>query len=513
MEGAPSAVDLFDPKPELDKNHGKKMAIDVFNGNPGPLMKSPFTFRQYGESGAWVCEKYPNVAQHVDDIAFVKSCFTESNDHVPALYQMNTGISRPGLPTAGAWVTYGLGSENQNLPGFVVLGNTQGIKGGPLNWSAGFLPTTYQGTLFRSQGSPVLNLKRPRDTADEDQRAQLDLLARLNGEHLGRHAGEPDLSTRIETFELAYRMQMEATDLVDFSQESAETRNLYGLEDPASRSFGQKCLMARRLVERGVRFVQVYSDGEWDAHSDLAGNHSGHCAATDVPIHGLLTDLKRRGLLDSTLVIWGGEFGRMPVSQGNERPRPQPEGLPRLDGRRRHQGRGEPRRDRRDRLPRRVRPGHGARPARDDAAPARPRPQATDLPAQRPPLPADGRGGERAHQDPGIAPRTSASSGVPAEAVAPSRACFRPVARATRCLSRSPTQNSARRFSGRRRGSPALAEDEHVAVGVGHRELLAPVPLRHDRPEVGHVPPGPSQGGCGRRRPGCRLPGPWPPSR
>jgi hypothetical protein len=317
MEGAPSAVDLFDPKPELDKHHGKKMEIDVFNGNPGPLMKSPFAFRQYGESGAWVCEKYQNVAQHVDDIAFIKSCFTESNDHVPALYQMNTGVSRVGLPTAGAWVTYGLGSENRNLPGFVVLGNTQGIKGGPLNWSAGFLPTTFQGTLFRSQGSPILNLNRPRDTAEVDQRAQLDLLARLNGEHLTHHAGEPDLNTRIETFELAYRMQMEATDLVDFSQETAETRGLYGLEERASRSFGQKCLLARRLVERGVRFVQVYSDGEWDAHSDLAGNHSSHCAATDVPIHGLLCDLKRRGLFESTLVIWGGEFGRMPVSQGS----------------------------------------------------------------------------------------------------------------------------------------------------------------------------------------------------
>ena len=221
-----------------------------------------------------------------------------------------------------------------------MLGNKQGIKGGPLNWSAGFLPTTYQGTLFRSQGSPILNLKRPRDVADEDQRAQLDLLARLNGEHLGHHAGEPDLSARIESFELAYRMQMEATDLVDFSQEPAETRRLYGLEEPASRSFGQKCLMARRLVERGVRFVQVYSDGEWDAHSDLAGNHTGHCAATDVPIDGLLTDLKRRGLFDSTLVIWGGEFGRMPVSQGSNGRDHNPHGLPRLDGRRRHQGRG-----------------------------------------------------------------------------------------------------------------------------------------------------------------------------
>lgn len=317
MEGAPSAVDLFDPKPELDKNNGKKIAIDVFNGNPGPLMKSPFAFKQYGDCGAWVCEKYQNVARHVDDIAFVKSCFTESNDHVPALYQMNTGIPRAGLPTAGAWVTYGLGSENRNLPGFVVLGNTQGIKGGPLNWSAGFLPTSYQGTLFRAQGSPILNLNRPKAVSQEDQRAQLDLLAKLNGTHLEKHAGEPDLTARIQSFELAYRMQMEAADLANFSQETAETQQLYGLHENTTRSFGGKCLMARRLVERGVRFVQVYSDGEWDAHSNLAGNHTGHCAATDGPIHALLTDLKRSGLFETTLVIWGGEFGRMPVSQGN----------------------------------------------------------------------------------------------------------------------------------------------------------------------------------------------------
>jgi hypothetical protein len=317
MEGAPSAVDLFDPKPELDKNHGKKIKIDVFNGNPGPLMKSPFKFQRYGDCGAWVCEKYTNVARHMDEIALVKSCFTESNDHVPALYQMNTGVARAGLPTAGAWITYGLGSENHNLPGFVVLGNTQGIKGGPLNWSAGFLPTSYQGTLFRAEGSPILNLSRPKHVAKEDQRAQLDLLAKLNDEHLRQHAGEPDLTARIESFELAYRMQMEAADLANFSRETAQTRRLYGVDDKATRSFGGKCLLARRLIERGVRFVQVYSDGEWDAHGDLAGNHTGHCAATDKPIHALLTDLKRRGLLETTLVIWGGEFGRMPVSQGN----------------------------------------------------------------------------------------------------------------------------------------------------------------------------------------------------
>lgn len=317
MEGAPSGFDLFDPKPELDKFDGKRVKIDVFNGNPGPLMKSPFKFRQYGKSGTWVCEKYPGVAKHVDELAFVKSLHTESNDHVPALYQINTGIPRPGFPSAGSWVTYGLGSENQNLPGFVVLGNRQGVKGGPINWSSGFLPSTHQGTLFRPEGNPVLNLRRPADVSMADQRAQLDLMAKLNGTHLKGRPGEPDLSARIESFELAYRMQGEAADLLDVSKESKATRKMYGLDEDRSRSFGTKCLTARRLIERGVRFVQVYSDGEWDAHSDLAGNHSGHCAATDTPIDGLLTDLKARGLLDSTLVIWGGEFGRMPVSQGN----------------------------------------------------------------------------------------------------------------------------------------------------------------------------------------------------
>src|SRR5262245_25634589 len=170
MEGAPSSVDLFDPKPELTKRDGQRIAIDVFNGNPGPLMKSPFRFRRYGQSGAWVCEKYPNVAKHVDDFGFIKSLYSESNDHVPALYQINTGIARPGFPSAGAWITYGLGSESHNLPGYVVLGNTQGVKGGPLNWSAGFLPTSYQGTLFRSAGAPILNLTRPAQVTRADQR-------------------------------------------------------------------------------------------------------------------------------------------------------------------------------------------------------------------------------------------------------------------------------------------------------------------------------------------------------
>ncbi|MCA8997378.1 MAG: DUF1501 domain-containing protein, partial [Planctomycetaceae bacterium] len=267
MEGAPSAVDMFDPKPELTRRDGQKIDIDVFNGNPGPLMKSPFQFKQYGESGAWVCEHYTHVAKHVDDFAFIRSCYSESNDHVPALYQMNSGIPRPGFPSAGAWVTYGLGSENENLPGFVVLGNSQGVKGGNLNWSSGFLPTTFQGTLFRPEGNPVINLTRPAGVTQADQRAQLDLMAQLNQRHFDQRPGEEELLGRIQSFELAYRMQMEATDLVDFSTETAETRKMYGIDEKETRSFGSKCLMARRLIERGVRFVQVYSDGEWDAHS------------------------------------------------------------------------------------------------------------------------------------------------------------------------------------------------------------------------------------------------------
>ncbi len=318
MEGAPSAVDMFDRKPELDKRDGDTTDIQAFFGNPGPLMKSPFSFKQYGECGQWVCDKYTNVAKHVDKMAFIKSCYSESNDHVPAIYQINSGLPRPGFPTAGAWVTYGLGSENQNLPGYVVMGNTQGAKGGPHNWGAGFLPSTFQGTLFRSEGTPVLNLNRQPQVTKQDQRAQLDLMAQLNDEHMRRHTNDVEFANRMQSFELAFRMQKEATDVVDLSQESQAMHELYGIDNPRSKSFGSKCLMARRLVESGVRMVQVYSDGEWDAHDNLEENHTHHCAATDVPVAGLLTDLAQRGLLDSTLVIWGGEFGRMPISQNGK---------------------------------------------------------------------------------------------------------------------------------------------------------------------------------------------------
>ena len=321
MEGGPSGVDLFDYKPELERSAGKRVeGIETFFGNPGPLLKSPYSFKRYGQSGATVCEKYATLAQHVDEMAFIKSCWAESNNHGPAMYQINTGLPRVGFPSVGSWITYGLGSENRNLPGFVVLGNSRGAKGGPANWGSGFLPSSYQGTLFRASGSPVLNLERPADVTPERQRAMLDAAASMNGAHLAAHPGDGELDARIQSFEMAYRMQRAAKELVDFSEEGPETRRLYGLDAGVSKPFGEKCLLARRLVERGVRFVQAYINDEWDAHDDIKRNHDARCAETDVPIAGLLTDLKRRGLLDTTLVVWGGEFGRMPVSEnGNGR--------------------------------------------------------------------------------------------------------------------------------------------------------------------------------------------------
>jgi uncharacterized protein (DUF1501 family) len=234
------------------------------------------------------------------------------------MYAMNTGISRPGLPSAGAWVSYGLGSENQDLPAFVVLAG--GVeKGGPLNWGAGFLPSSYQGTLLRTAGQPVLNLSLPPGVTRERQRAMLDLASKLNAEHLATHPGEADLLGRIESFELAYRMQATAPEATDLSREPEAVKKLYGLDrGGGTTTFGSKCLLARRLVERGVRFVQVYSNDEWDAHGDIVSNHNDRCLETDVPVAALLTDLKQRGLLDETLVVWGGEFGRMPVSEGGK---------------------------------------------------------------------------------------------------------------------------------------------------------------------------------------------------
>ena len=317
MEGGPSAVDTFDPKPDLTRHHGQRpgKSIDVFFGSPGPLMKSPFAFRRHGESGTWVSDRMPHIARHVDDIALIKSCYAESPAHGPAMYQMNTGMVRAGFPSAGSWLTYGLGTENQNLPGFVVLQNAMGSKGGAGNWGSGFLPSAYQGTSLRSRGTPILNLDRPSDLTLARQRQMLSLSARLNREHADQHPGETELLARIHNYELAYRMQAEATEAVKLAEEPEHIRRLYGLDEPTTRPYGEKCLLARRLVERGVRFVQVYCNDEWDAHNNLADNHGKRCRETDQPVAALLTDLKRRGLLDSTLVVWGGEFGRMPISE------------------------------------------------------------------------------------------------------------------------------------------------------------------------------------------------------
>ena len=334
MYGGPSHVDTFDPKPGLIKYHGKKLTADIlkdvgeiktFGGDGGaPLMQSPFAFRKYGKSGIEVSEIFPHVATCVDDICFLRSIYGDSNNHAPALFEMNTGSIMQGHPSVGSWVTYGLGSENQDLPAFVVMTDHRGGPiGGAPNWSSGFMPATYQGTVFRANGTPILDLNPGSGVTPAEQRASLDLLGKLNEEHLRAHPGDSELEARIAAYELAYRMQAHAPEIVDISKESAETKALYGLDNTQTEEFGRKCLLARRLVERGVRFVQLYSGGghsddTWDAHGDIVYNHRLHAGETDKPIAGLLTDLKRRGLLDSTLVVWGGEFGRMPISQGGK---------------------------------------------------------------------------------------------------------------------------------------------------------------------------------------------------
>jgi hypothetical protein len=331
MYGGPSQVDTFDPRPDLTKYDGKTMKVALpnvgevktFGGNgTAPLMKSPFAFQKYGKSGIEVSDLFPHVAQHVDDMCFIRSVYGDSNNHAPALFEMNTGSILQGHPSVGSWVTYGLGTENQDLPGFVVMTDHRGGPiGGAPNWSSGFMPASYQGTLFRSTGTPILDLSPGDRVSDAQERADLDFLAALNAEHKSTRPGDSDLEARIASYELAYRMQAKAPEAVDISKETEETKALYGLDNPRTEKFGRKCLLARRLVERGVRFIEVYSGGghgddTWDAHGDIVGNHGKHAGDTDKPIAGLIADLKRRGLLESTLIVWGGEFGRMPITQG-----------------------------------------------------------------------------------------------------------------------------------------------------------------------------------------------------
>jgi hypothetical protein len=323
LEGGPSHIDLFDPKPVLDKLAGQPMPesfgrpITAMGTASNTLMPSKRTFKQHGKSGIWVSDWYPRIAEHVDDLAILRSCWADGLNHVGSVCQMNTGDILAGRPALGAWTTYGLGSANENLPSFVVLTDAGEVNGGPKNWSSGFLPAVYQGTQFRNEGTPIFYLTPPKSVGEKQQRSKLNLLGELNRYYAKDKPEDTELAARLNSYELAYRMQAAAPEAVDLASESDTTRQLYGLDNKATEKFGTNCLLARRLVERGVRFVQCYSGSGsgWDAHTDLEENHSKNCAATDVPIAGLLSDLKARGLLESTLVVWGGEFGRTPFNE------------------------------------------------------------------------------------------------------------------------------------------------------------------------------------------------------
>jgi hypothetical protein len=327
MHGGPSQVDLFDPKPELIRHAGKPLPESVGavmtrrNVARNALMAPIRPFHKHGQSGLEVSDLLPHIASCADDLCVIRSCHGDSVNHPQAVYQVNTGSILMGKPSAGSWVAYGLGSENQNMPAFVVMpqsGGAGGVKGGPPAWGSGFLPATYQGTTMRSGNPPILNLEPARGMGPERQRGVLDFAQRFNRQHLEERDFDDELSARIDSYELAFRMQSAAQEVVDLTRETEATKRLYGLDQDQTREFGTRCLLARRMVERGVRFVQLYSGdvAGWDAHTNVEQNHSSYCGQTDRPIAGLLADLKARGLLEDTLVVWGGEFGRMPMSEG-----------------------------------------------------------------------------------------------------------------------------------------------------------------------------------------------------
>ncbi len=322
MNGGPSQVDLFDPKPELEKYAGQVPSRDlttevVTPTQIGGILPSPYEFSRHGESGMELSELLPYTARCADDIALIRSMHTTTPNHEPGIFIMQGGRMIPSRPSMGAWVAYGLGTENQNLPAYVVLDDPKGLPiNGIQNWQSAWLSPIYQGTRFRAEGPPVLNLEPRRDFPDGLVEAQRSLLRRLDAAHKSKRSREPQLAARIANYELAARMQLAASDALDLSRESAKTRAAYGLDEELTESYGRRCLMARRLVERGVRFVQIYAEGQiWDAHSGLDESLRYSCGKTDKPTAALLTDLRRRGLLDSTLVIWGGEFGRLPLAQ------------------------------------------------------------------------------------------------------------------------------------------------------------------------------------------------------
>ncbi len=325
MYGGPSQIDTFDYKPTMYGMDNKTIQVKTFgrggHRNEGRIVEPRWKFQQYGECGKWVSDLFPHLGRCVDDIAFIHSMTADSPIHGSAMLQMNTGKILSGSPSLGSWINYGLGSENENLPGFVVMLDRRGGPiSGPKNWSCGYMPATFQGTVVRSEGTPILDLQRPSATSDAVQRRLLDTLREYNEVHAATRDGNSELAARIASYELAYRMQSTAPAALDLNEETEETNRLYGMDDPQTRYFGRQLLMARRLVERGVRFVQVYSGGahnddNWDAHGDLIKNHSHHAGATDKPIAGLIQDLKRRGLLQQTLIVWGGEFGRQPTAE------------------------------------------------------------------------------------------------------------------------------------------------------------------------------------------------------
>ena len=337
VNGGPSQVDTWDYKPGLEKADGKSIkefdasfsnTTGFFRDAVGNLMKSPFEFTPRGQCGKMVSSIFPHLGEHVDKMAFIHSGYTESNNHSPALFAMNTGMARMGFPCVGSWVAYGLGSQTQDLPAFLVMSDPKGRglpKGHAANWSAGFLPGIYQGTYLKPTGDAIENLKPPVSLTTAIQRQQLDALSELNQMHLQSHASEGDLAARIESFELAFRMQSKAPETLDLADEPEHIHQLYGIGDPKCDHFARQCLMTRRFLERGVRFVQIYSGGmenerSWDGHVDIAGNHQQFADETDRPVAGLLTDLAQRGMLEDTLVVWCGEFGRLPIAQLGGKP-------------------------------------------------------------------------------------------------------------------------------------------------------------------------------------------------
>ena len=330
LNGGPSQIDTWDYKPELQKRNGQSLdgadpKIGAFTTS-GKLLASPFKFAQRGESGTWTSEIFPNIQRHVDEMAFIHSCYTQSNNHSPALFQINTGMNRMGFPCLGSWMLYGLGSENENLPGFVVMTDALGRglpKGYAQNWGSGFLPGAYQGTQILKLSEPIANLSRPSGVSAGQQRQLLDAVQVLNRKHHARYRHEADLTARIESFELAFRMQMSAPEILDVEREPQYVQQQYGMDNKRCKHFAWQCLLARRMVEAGVRFIQIYSGGtenaaSWDGHDDLEKNHRQFSGETDQPIAALLSDLKQRGLLDSTLVVCCGEFGRTSDSQGDK---------------------------------------------------------------------------------------------------------------------------------------------------------------------------------------------------